>query len=1246
MTKVGLVFSGGGGKGAYEIGVWKALKEYGIDVNVKAVAGTSVGGLNGALFVAGDYQAAEQLWLDIAPSKVLTLRKEDIAKALAKIALASAFPGVLPKTLLTLSTLLGGKGAFSQDGLAELIKSSKVCESISKESLPFQICALTAKSGKLVYPLLNELSAEEKRQWLLATSAIPVVFPSIEINKVKYADGGVLPRPLSDNTPYKPLIEQHNCTHIINVHLEREADTGVAKQQYPQINFWHIVPTQAFDGLIEPLNFTKENAESLIELGYQDTAKILQQFKAFQDDEQRYMEAVFNFSQANEKFVEQIQTNQILRGDTNTHDDFTQQLPVLPVEEVLTQLGKQIQKQERELINSNIDRLIDEMAENSNELLDEAFSSITALASTEGRINSQVEQGHLSRFVGAVTGSNAKLQAGINWDLNRAIYANQQLTQKLNHKQMLSMEAIVTIANKTNYLMTHVNVLYGSVTKLQQDFGHSLALMKQGIESLAQLCEQQFEQIELRLGRLERTQLLDDWYQQTKAKIEPLKSSNCGNNMAQSQLLLQVTSSFYNVMGRGWNNNELCRYVNLLDDLALAKPKLAVNSLFEPSNNTVFYESIGCANIFPIAPEKQSSYPILTGLQIVADTAQTNHVAELATKHIEKLGLSVSEKRTGRELGLELLHSLRCNDKRKAISTSSITIAADLEPKHHGKQALYLTVLDKIKNINDDLLTNKNISNDIKYLQQAVSDFKVVVPIIGKYSSGKSTLLNNYLGCDYLAHNITPETAFATELCFSEREYLLVHFTDNSPSIEKPLSDLANIEVTDTLYNVQAFVNNRLLKSRPNLVLVDMPGFDSNSIGHHKAIANYLAKGDVFVNLLAANLSFDGSIMSHLQEISLTYNKNIVNLLSKSGLVPQSKLAEIKTQLEQHLSHQLEQPIILGSVESKGRNKNLTDFSTAIDNALCQHPELLKQRYQSQVLKTISHCQQQLQGLKNTAQSGEVQLKEQINQADIAFEKAEKRINSTLNDIQNNLMSIGKEQLTNQAQTVLSGATSSLVSAAKANQVAEKITALLRPVLQRAADNIIAEQIATLEQKLDDINSQEFSQQPIALNIPAEEKEIFSLTYAAIGAGVATIFFGPVGIAITSMFGGLFGRKDNAEERDQQIRAHIQNQVIPQAINQAVDHITNNFNQVFMQIKQVVTQAFEQEKDNHHQQMEKLTKQLQLSKEQFTQQQQNYNNALNSCVEQTQIIAENAPLVIEPVNEVLTKPIASPAVPL
>lgn len=59
--RIGLVLTGGGGKGAYEIGVWRGLAEKGI-TQFRAISGTSIGGLNGYLVARGNLEDAETLW--------------------------------------------------------------------------------------------------------------------------------------------------------------------------------------------------------------------------------------------------------------------------------------------------------------------------------------------------------------------------------------------------------------------------------------------------------------------------------------------------------------------------------------------------------------------------------------------------------------------------------------------------------------------------------------------------------------------------------------------------------------------------------------------------------------------------------------------------------------------------------------------------------------------------------------------------------------------------------------------------------------------------------------------------------------------------------------------------------------------------------------------------------------------------------------------------------------------------------
>ncbi len=71
---IGLVFSGGGGKGAYEIGVWNYLREAKLDKKVKIISGTSVGALNAALFAGSTYRKAKTLWHNISKEKKLDPR--------------------------------------------------------------------------------------------------------------------------------------------------------------------------------------------------------------------------------------------------------------------------------------------------------------------------------------------------------------------------------------------------------------------------------------------------------------------------------------------------------------------------------------------------------------------------------------------------------------------------------------------------------------------------------------------------------------------------------------------------------------------------------------------------------------------------------------------------------------------------------------------------------------------------------------------------------------------------------------------------------------------------------------------------------------------------------------------------------------------------------------------------------------------------------------------------------------------
>lgn len=65
----GLVLAGGGTRGAYQVGVWKALQE--LNIKIKGIVGASIGALNGALFLQNDYSQVSKMYETIKINNIM-----------------------------------------------------------------------------------------------------------------------------------------------------------------------------------------------------------------------------------------------------------------------------------------------------------------------------------------------------------------------------------------------------------------------------------------------------------------------------------------------------------------------------------------------------------------------------------------------------------------------------------------------------------------------------------------------------------------------------------------------------------------------------------------------------------------------------------------------------------------------------------------------------------------------------------------------------------------------------------------------------------------------------------------------------------------------------------------------------------------------------------------------------------------------------------------------------------------------
>lgn len=288
MQKIGLVLSGGGGKGPYEIGVWRAMEQLGLAKDIVAVSGTSVGALNAALFAQGNLAKAEEAWMSMSPSDILHIDFEHILKYLIKRGLKPS-----PALIVTI-TRITMHGIFSRKGLLRIIQDYLDEDIVKQNGMPCYACATRLPLFKTEYFSLQDYPQETIEDILLASSAIPVAFPIQEVDGKSYLDGF-----LKDNTPIRPIADE-GCNIIIAVMLSRSDLLPV--DDYPNCKIIPIYP-QKDTGFA--LNFN--NSAEKMQNGYDDAMRVLAPVFELIETNYQYCVELQKYKQQHQAFKQQVE---------------------------------------------------------------------------------------------------------------------------------------------------------------------------------------------------------------------------------------------------------------------------------------------------------------------------------------------------------------------------------------------------------------------------------------------------------------------------------------------------------------------------------------------------------------------------------------------------------------------------------------------------------------------------------------------------------------------------------------------------------------------------------------------------------------------------------------------------------------------------------------------------------------------------------------------------------------------------
>lgn len=257
--KQAIALAGGGTKGAYQVGAWKAMRELGIPFDI--VTGTSIGSVTAALMVQGDFDRAWELWTHITEEQIMLEREDATPREKRELAALAEHPEQLIARVKDWADL----NRRTADITPYRALVHQYLDEARFFASPVDFGLMTARfpSFQPVEVRKQDIAPGYLPQWILASSACYPMFPMCEIDGQNYLDGAY-----SDNLPISTAFRL-GADRVIAIGLKPETPEK-KYTNHPLVTY--IAPAEPLGKLLE---FDPDALHHSIALGYTDTLRVL-----------------------------------------------------------------------------------------------------------------------------------------------------------------------------------------------------------------------------------------------------------------------------------------------------------------------------------------------------------------------------------------------------------------------------------------------------------------------------------------------------------------------------------------------------------------------------------------------------------------------------------------------------------------------------------------------------------------------------------------------------------------------------------------------------------------------------------------------------------------------------------------------------------------------------------------------------------------------------------------------------------
>ena len=307
--------------------------------------------------------------------------------------------------------------------------------------------------------------------------------------------------------------------------------------------------------------------------------------------------------------------------------------------------------------------------------------------------------------------------------------------------------------------------------------------------------------------------------------------------------------------------------------------------------------------------------------------------------------------------------------------------------------------IDFLKEVAQEL-GQQNILNGLNAIQKRVSqqNANLLIPLVGEFSSGKTTLLNALTDSKKLETATKPTTATIYEIHFGcnkcEANVVLsdgqvAHFDDLGELKNDQLSDAQIVTVFDTSTKVPS-----------STILVDTPGLSSPVIKHRQVLVDFLPSADAILLVVDINQQVTRSLTDFIDMIKLS-KRPVYIVLTKSDTKSVSEIEAAKQYIADNCKLPVQQVVVVSAAKD-----NMSELYALLETIQKSKNEILA-KVDGQRIKDLAQILVNRVDEMLTASSSDENLDMEIRRQQLDLDKIKRNINRLIDSMASDICEDG-----------------------------------------------------------------------------------------------------------------------------------------------------------------------------------------------------------------------------------------------